>query len=132
MSRSVVRTSKFRHVFGSASKQDQCYDGLRVTKNANDSQFCAVNTKFVAVVCEAGGGGAFSVMPLGKVSGSGLAARVENIGGFWFWSWMSGKSHPENSMPLFFSFKLVDLLFGQLAVTNCHFDILARKFSREG
>ncbi|XP_065187614.1 coronin-2B-like [Sycon ciliatum] len=62
MSKSVVRTSKFRHVFGSASKQ--CFDGLRVTKNANDSQFCVVNTKFLAVVCEAGGGGAFNVIPL--------------------------------------------------------------------
>ena len=64
---SVVRTSKFRHVFGTASKQERCYDGLRVTTNANDSQFCAVNTKFVAVVCEAGGGGAFAVLPLEKV-----------------------------------------------------------------
>ena len=68
MSRSVVRTSKFRHVFGSAAKQDNCYDGFRVTKNANDSQFCAVNTKFIAVVCEAGGGGAFSVIPVTKVN----------------------------------------------------------------
>lgn len=63
----VVRSSKFRHVFGTAYKHDQCYDGIRVTKNAHDSPFCSVNTKFLAVVVEAGGGGAFIVLPLEKV-----------------------------------------------------------------
>ena len=67
-----VRSSKFRHVFGTAQKHDACFDGIRVSKNAHDSPFCSVNTKFIAIVVEAGGGGAFQVIPLTKVSGEKL------------------------------------------------------------
>ena len=63
----VVRASKFRHVFGQAFKREQCYDNIRITKNSWDSNFCAVNTKFLAIVIEAAGGGAFLVLPLNKV-----------------------------------------------------------------
>lgn len=65
--RTIVRTSKFRHVFGQAAKRDQCYDNIRITKNSWDSNFCAVNPKFLAIVIEAAGGGAFLVLPLNKV-----------------------------------------------------------------
>ncbi|MBV95104.1 Coronin-1A, partial [Eschrichtius robustus] len=66
MSRQVVRSSKFRHVFGQPAKADQCYEDVRVSQNTWDSGFCSVNPKFVALICEASGGGAFLVLPLGK------------------------------------------------------------------
>uniref|UniRef100_A0A4W4ENX0 Coronin n=1 Tax=Electrophorus electricus TaxID=8005 RepID=A0A4W4ENX0_ELEEL len=66
MSRKVVRTSKFRHVFGQAVKADQCYDDIRISQMTWDSNFCSVNPKFVAMIVEASGGGAFIVLPLGK------------------------------------------------------------------
>ncbi|KAG8125364.1 hypothetical protein E2320_020558, partial [Naja naja] len=64
--RKVVRQSKFRHVFGQPVKNDQCYDDIRVSRVTWDSTFCAVNPKFVAVIVEASGGGAFMVLPLQK------------------------------------------------------------------
>ncbi|XP_053550647.1 coronin-1A [Bombina bombina] len=64
--RKVVRSSKFRHVFGQPVKADQCYDDIRVSQNTWDSNFCAVNPKFLAIVVEASGGGAFMVLPLSK------------------------------------------------------------------
>lgn len=67
--RRVVRQSKFRHVFGQAVKNDQCYDDIRVSRVTWDSSFCAVNPNFVAIIIEASGGGAFLVLPLHKVSG---------------------------------------------------------------
>nr|XP_045014719.1 coronin-6 isoform X1 [Jaculus jaculus] len=66
MSRRVVRQSKFRHVFGQAAKADQTYEDIRVSKVTWDSSFCAVNPKFLAIIVEAGGGGAFIVLPLIK------------------------------------------------------------------
>lgn len=63
----VVRASKFRHVFGQASKRDQGYDNIRITKSSWDSTFCAVNPKYLAVITEAAGGGAFLVLGLDKV-----------------------------------------------------------------
>lgn len=62
-----MRKSKFRHVFGQAEKRDQGYDGIRVTRTSWESTYCAVNPKFVAVITEAAGGGAFLVLPLSKV-----------------------------------------------------------------
>ncbi|NXE78739.1 CORO6 protein, partial [Cochlearius cochlearius] len=66
MSRRVVRQSKFRHVFGQPVKADQMYEDIRVSKVTWDSSFCAVNPKFVAIIVEAGGGGAFIILPLAK------------------------------------------------------------------
>ncbi|TRY87787.1 hypothetical protein DNTS_015695 [Danionella cerebrum] len=67
MSRKVVRSSKFRHVFGQAVKADQCYDDIRISQMTWDSNFCSVNPKFVAMIVDASGGGAFLVLPLNKV-----------------------------------------------------------------
>uniref|UniRef100_A0A452U9R7 Coronin n=1 Tax=Ursus maritimus TaxID=29073 RepID=A0A452U9R7_URSMA len=64
--RKVVRQSKFRHVFGQPVKNDQCYEDIRVSRVTWDSTFCAVNPKFLAVIVEASGGGAFLVLPLSK------------------------------------------------------------------
>lgn len=68
MSFRVVRSSKFRHVYGQALKKEQCYDNIRVSKSSWDSTFCAVNPKFLAVIVESAGGGAFIVLPHNKVS----------------------------------------------------------------
>lgn len=68
MSRSIVRQSKFRHVFGQMVKAEQAYDDIRVSKVTWDSSFCAVNPKFLAVIVESSGGGAFLVLPLSQVS----------------------------------------------------------------
>lgn len=69
MSFRVVRTSKFRHVYGQALKREQCFDNIRVSKSSWDSTFCAVNPKFLAIIVESAGGGAFVVLPLNKVCG---------------------------------------------------------------
>ncbi|XP_030065052.1 coronin-1A [Microcaecilia unicolor] len=66
MSRKVVRSSKFRHVYGQPVKADQCYDDIRISQTTWDSNFCAVNPKFLAMIVEASGGGAFMVLPLSK------------------------------------------------------------------
>lgn len=66
--RGVVRQSKFRHVFAQAWKAEQCLDDLRVSRVTWDGQLCAANPKFIAVITEAGGGGAFLVLPLTKVT----------------------------------------------------------------
>jgi len=66
MSFRVVRQSKFRHVFGKEEKKDAGFDGVKISRNAWDSPFCSVNTKFISVVLEAQGGGAFMVIPLEK------------------------------------------------------------------
>lgn len=62
-----VRTSKFRHVYGQPTRKDGCFENIRITKNAHDSNFVAVNPKFIAVVLESVGGGAFLVQPLKQV-----------------------------------------------------------------
>ena len=67
MSFRVVRQSKFRHVFGANLKREQCYDNIRVSKASWDSTFCAINPKFLAIIVESGGGGAFLVLPHAKV-----------------------------------------------------------------
>ncbi|KAK1152003.1 coronin-1A-like [Acipenser oxyrinchus oxyrinchus] len=66
MAPKVVRSSKFRHVFGQGVKADQCYDDVRISQMTWDSNFCTVNPKFVAMIVEASGGGAFMVLPLSK------------------------------------------------------------------
>ena len=63
-----MRVSKFRHIYGSPAKKENCYECIKITKNAHDSNFCAVNPKFVAIVTESAGGGAFLVLPIERVS----------------------------------------------------------------
>ena len=38
-----VRSSKFRHVFGSPAKKEKCYENIRLTRTAHDSNIFAVN-----------------------------------------------------------------------------------------
>lgn len=70
------------HVFGRSTRKEQCYDNLRISKNAWDTNLVKVqaplatwwwvfvdegwgqaNPEYIAVNWEAGGGGAFAVIP---------------------------------------------------------------------
>ncbi|KAL4952550.1 hypothetical protein BDW69DRAFT_167429 [Aspergillus filifer] len=66
MSGRFVRSSKYRHVFGRSTRKDQCYDNLRVSRNAWDTNLVKVNPRYLSVNWEAGGGGAFAVIPLNE------------------------------------------------------------------
>ncbi|ETN39490.1 uncharacterized protein HMPREF1541_05715 [Cyphellophora europaea CBS 101466] len=58
-----VRSSKYRHVFGRPTRKEQCYDNLRVSRNAWDSNLLKANPEYLAVNWDASGGGAFAVIP---------------------------------------------------------------------
>jgi len=60
---SVVRSSKYRHVFGEAAKLENCYQNLVVSRNAWDTNYIKANPKYFAVAWESGGGGSFAVIP---------------------------------------------------------------------
>ncbi|EEB05655.1 actin binding protein [Schizosaccharomyces japonicus yFS275] len=64
MSGRFVRASKYRHIFGQPCKKELCYDNLRVSKNAWDSNLMSVNPFYLSVNWDAGAGGAFAVIPL--------------------------------------------------------------------
>ena len=64
----LMRSSKYRHIYGCPAKKEQCYEAMRITKDAHDSSFCAVNPKFLAVVLESAGGGVFLVQPIAQVN----------------------------------------------------------------
>ncbi|KAI1195933.1 hypothetical protein F5X97DRAFT_306774 [Nemania serpens] len=59
-----VRASKYRHVFGKSTRKEFCYDNLRISRNAWDTNLIKANPEFLAVNWEASGGGAFAVIPL--------------------------------------------------------------------
>lgn len=61
-----IRSSKYRHVFGTASRKDACYENFRVTNCAFEGTFIAANKKFIAFCVEVGGGGAFCVVNTDK------------------------------------------------------------------
>merc|ERR1712137_693880 len=83
----IVRTSKYRHVFGTAEKRENCFDGVKVSGGAWDSNKVAAGNKFVAAIWEAGGGGSFAVLAneqVGKLSGdiplvTGHKAKVLDV-----------------------------------------------------
>ncbi|KAL2395444.1 Coronin-like protein crn1 [Exophiala dermatitidis] len=64
MANRFVRSSKYRHVFGRPTRKEQCYDNIRVSKNAWDSNLIKVNPEYLSVNWESSGGGAFAVIPL--------------------------------------------------------------------
>jgi len=51
---------------GCICRRNECYENVRVTRSAHDSNQCAANPKFLAVAAEVGGGGSFVVLPLNK------------------------------------------------------------------
>ncbi|XP_042080991.1 coronin-2A isoform X1 [Haplochromis burtoni] len=68
--RPQYRSSKFRHVFGKAATKENCFDGVPITRSVQDNSFCAINPRFLAVITECAGGGAFLVLSVhhtGKV-----------------------------------------------------------------
>lgn len=101
-----IRSSKFRHVYGAPSKRQKCFDNVKITRNAHDSNFCAVNPKFLAVVVEVGGGGSFLVVPLDKVG------RVDHTA-----SKVSGRER----IDLLFYFKVRDIVFLHRSQEQMHF-----------
>ncbi|KAL2752476.1 hypothetical protein ACRALDRAFT_1044524, partial [Sodiomyces alcalophilus JCM 7366] len=65
-----VRASKYRHVYGKSTRKEFCYDNLHISRNAWDTNLVKVNPEYLSVNWDAGGGGAFAVIPLqetGKV-----------------------------------------------------------------
>lgn len=71
--RPTYRGSKFRNVYGKVANREQSFEGIPITKNVHDNHFCAVNSKFVAVVTESAGGGSFIVIPVSQVTRSATA-----------------------------------------------------------
>ncbi|OAL55090.1 actin-binding protein-like protein [Pyrenochaeta sp. DS3sAY3a] len=61
-----VRASKYRHVFGKGTKKEQCYDNLRISRNAWDTNLIKANPEYISVNWEASGGGAFAVIPINE------------------------------------------------------------------
>ena len=57
-------SSKFRHVFAKPASRENCYTGLPITCSVHDNAFCAVNPRFIAVVTECAGGGAFLIISI--------------------------------------------------------------------
>ncbi|KAI4226573.1 MAG: hypothetical protein L6R36_003058 [Xanthoria steineri] len=58
MSGRFVRSSKYR--------EEQCYDNIRISKNAWDTNLVKANPTYLSVNWEASGGGAFAVIPLNE------------------------------------------------------------------
>lgn len=77
----IVRFSKFRHVFGTSAKPEDQYSDIRVTRTSWDSNFCAINPKFVAIVVEGAGGGPFLVLPLEKTGRVGQNSSNYHVDG---------------------------------------------------
>jgi coronin-1B/1C/6 len=73
----IVRSSKFRHVFGTAAKPEQCFLGTKPANTAWDSNFITANTKFFAMLWLSSGGGVYAVLPhkqVGKLGDIPLVA----------------------------------------------------------
>ncbi|KAK3485616.1 hypothetical protein B0T13DRAFT_525330 [Neurospora crassa] len=66
MSGRFVRASKYRHVFGKPTRKEFCYDNLRISHNAWDTNLIKANPEYLAVNWESSGGGAFAVIPLNE------------------------------------------------------------------
>lgn len=58
----VVRSSKYRHVFGTVAKKENTYDGIKPSRSAWDSNKVAGSDRFLASIWDASGGGAFAVL----------------------------------------------------------------------
>jgi len=63
-----VRQSKYRHVFAAVPRKETVWDGVKLTKNAWDSNFVTVNPSWMAVAWQVGGGGAVGIINVNTVS----------------------------------------------------------------
>ncbi|QUC18594.1 uncharacterized protein UV8b_02835 [Ustilaginoidea virens] len=61
-----VRASKYRHIFGKPTRKEFCYDNLRISRNAWDTNLIKVNPEYLSVNWDASGGGSFAVLPLNE------------------------------------------------------------------
>lgn len=61
-----VRASKYRHIFGKPTKKEFCYDNLRISRNAWDTNLVKANAEYLSVNWDSSGGGAFAVIPLNE------------------------------------------------------------------
>jgi len=77
----VVRASKYRHVFGTVAKREDCYDDLKVTRAAWDSNYVAGNPLYLAVIMEAGGGGGFYVIPWNQTQNGKVDPKIPVVSG---------------------------------------------------
>lgn len=57
-----IRRSKFKHVYGTPYRRQDCYENLRITRNAWDTNLVKVNPLFISVNLQSGGGGSFAVI----------------------------------------------------------------------
>jgi len=72
----VVRSSKFRHVFGTAAKKEHTYDNVKPTRSAWDSNKVSASTKYIGLIWEASGGGAFAVLDINNKGKLGIIPLV--------------------------------------------------------
>ncbi|KAH6611024.1 hypothetical protein Trco_001044 [Trichoderma cornu-damae] len=54
------------HIFGKPTKKEFCYDNLRISRNAWDTNLVKANAEYLSVNWESSGGGAFAVIPLNE------------------------------------------------------------------
>ncbi|KIY46828.1 DUF1900-domain-containing protein [Fistulina hepatica ATCC 64428] len=60
-----VRASKYRHVYGQgAKKKELCYENVKVTNSAWDTNVVAASGTYISINWNASGGGAFAILPL--------------------------------------------------------------------
>lgn len=62
-----VRPSKYRHVYGNPAKPEASYLGVKASQNAWDTNLLAANKQYLSVNWQAGGGGAFAIIPTSRV-----------------------------------------------------------------
>ncbi|KAG0683690.1 Coronin-like protein crn1 [Pichia californica] len=65
MSGKFVRASKFRHVYGQPFKKELCYENLKPTLSAFDSNIIQSNGKYISL--NSNGIGSFTVIPIDEV-----------------------------------------------------------------
>ncbi|GAA5898134.1 uncharacterized protein JCM6883_000934 [Sporobolomyces salmoneus] len=61
-----VRQSAYRHTFGTPAKREDCYDNVKISASAFDTNLVSASCKYLAVNWQASGGGAFLVTPLNQ------------------------------------------------------------------
>lgn len=68
-----VRESKFRHIFGQTAPKEKQFEGVIVSKSRLEGNFCAANSKFIAIVLNTTGAGVFTVLARDQ------PGRIENV-----------------------------------------------------
>ncbi|GHJ89738.1 hypothetical protein NliqN6_6140 [Naganishia liquefaciens] len=58
-----VRPSKYRHTFANQPRKEYCYEGVKPSGSAWDTDLIKSNGKFLAVNWQVAGGGAFAILP---------------------------------------------------------------------